>query len=206
MRRPRIRRPRIRRPHFRAGSFANVTAVTALVISLGGTSAYAATLITSKQIKNNTIKSIDVRDGNLTGTDIADGSVGGADLGDGSVSGTDVGDNALTGADVQDFSLTNQDVGVLFAQINADGTVANSSGGVTASQPFGTGTYAVDFGRDISNCAFTASVGDADAGGTTGSAVQVTDRSGNAEAVFVRTRGADGATDTNKPFQLIVVC
>jgi hypothetical protein len=85
MRRPRIRRPRIRRPHFRAGSFANVTAVTALVISLGGTSAYAATLITSKQIKNNTIKSIDVRDSGLTGADVANGTLTAADLAAGTV-------------------------------------------------------------------------------------------------------------------------
>jgi hypothetical protein len=65
----------MRRPHIRTSSVATIAAATALVVASGGTSAYAAHLITSKQIKNNTIKSIDVRDGTLTAADIAPGTI-----------------------------------------------------------------------------------------------------------------------------------
>lgn len=55
---------------FRKGSYANVTATAALVVALGGTS-YAAGLITSAQIKNNTVASIDVKDRTLKTKDLA---------------------------------------------------------------------------------------------------------------------------------------
>jgi hypothetical protein len=63
------------RPHLRRSSVVTVAAAAALVVATGGTSAYAAHLITSKQIKNNTIKSIDVHDGTLTPADMAPGTI-----------------------------------------------------------------------------------------------------------------------------------
>lgn len=110
----------------------------------------------------------------------------------------------ITGAMIVDGSLSNEDVGVLFAQVDADGTVANSSGGVTGAR-LGAGTYEVDFGRDISACGFVSTQGEAGVGGAGGAITGVTDRAGNAEAVFATTR-----TDVNvladRAFQLIVVC
>jgi hypothetical protein len=167
-------------------TFTTVVAGATVLAVFGTGTAVAGGLITSKKIQNNTIKSIDVKNNNLKGKDIRD--------------------ETLTGADVKDYSLTNQDVGVLFAQINSNGTVANSSGGVSAFQPFGAGTYQVSFGRDVSNCAATASVGNANPGGASGSVVQVTDRSGSPQSLFVRTSNREGDTDTDKPFHLIVVC
>ena len=81
-----------------------VVAVLALVLAAGGTG-FAAGKITSGQIKNNTIKSVDVKDENLQGRDIKNGSLTGADVQDGSVAGTDLADGTVTGADVQDGSL-----------------------------------------------------------------------------------------------------
>jgi hypothetical protein len=112
--------------------------------------------------------------------------------------------DTVTGANVQDFSLTNQDVGVEFAQINSDGTVFNSSGGVTTIK-IGTGTYEVDFGHDISNCGFVMTQGEGPAGGAGGAITGVTDRSGNAEAVFATTR-TNANVLADRAFQLIVVC
>jgi hypothetical protein len=63
------------RPHLRRSSVVTVVAAAALVVATGGTSTYAAHLITSKQIKNNTIKSIDVRNGTLTPADMAPGTI-----------------------------------------------------------------------------------------------------------------------------------
>jgi len=66
-----------------------VVALLAVVVAMAGTS-YAAVQITSKQIKNNTIKSKDVKDGELTGKDVKDASLTGADILDGSLTAADV--------------------------------------------------------------------------------------------------------------------
>jgi len=74
----------LRRPG-RSPGYADITATAALVLALCGGSAFAATQITSKQIKNHTIKAKDVRPGTLTGAEVADGSLSGADLAAGTV-------------------------------------------------------------------------------------------------------------------------
>jgi hypothetical protein len=51
-------------------TYSAVVATLALVVSLGGTS-YAAVKVTSKDIANDTIKSVDVHDGSLTSKDLA---------------------------------------------------------------------------------------------------------------------------------------
>ena len=66
-----------------------VVAVLALVVAMAGTS-YAAVQITSKQIKNNTIKSKDIKDGEVTGKDVKDASLTGADILDGSLTAADL--------------------------------------------------------------------------------------------------------------------
>jgi len=57
-------------------SFANVTSLLALFIALGGTS-YAVATIGTKQIKNNSVRSVDVRNSQLISRDFKRGSVGG---------------------------------------------------------------------------------------------------------------------------------
>lgn len=76
-----------------------VVAVLALVVATSGTG-YAAGLITSRQIADNTIRSQDIRNGTVTGRDLRDRSVTGADLRDGTVTGADVRDGSLSGADL----------------------------------------------------------------------------------------------------------
>jgi hypothetical protein len=113
------------------GSSAIATA--ALVMAFGG-SAYAANTVSSADIIDGTVRSVDVLDNGLTGTDIAgltgadvsfnsltgadvtaltgadvtNGTLGGADVADGSITGTDV--SGLTGADVNANSLTGSDI------------------------------------------------------------------------------------------------
>jgi hypothetical protein len=182
---------------------------------------------------NGTITQWDVKDESLVGADIVNGSVTGGDLQDGSVGGADVTDNSITSDDVAplngdadivdntittfdladnsvdsdevlDFGLSNQDIGVLYAQVNGDATLATSSGGVTVLS-LGTGTYEVDFGRNVSACAFVATQGEAGNGGANGAIMGVTDRSGNVEGVFVSVRDAAGVL-VDRAFQIIVVC
>jgi hypothetical protein len=80
---------RMRRP-----SPAMVVAVAALVLGAGGT-ATAGVLITSSEIKDDTIR----------GADIHDESIRSRDVDNGSVSGVDVARNSLTGADVNESAL-----------------------------------------------------------------------------------------------------
>lgn len=67
-------------------SYANVVATLALVLALGLGGAWAAdqlakNSVSSKQVKNGSLKSKDLKDGKgVTGVDLKDGSVGAADL------------------------------------------------------------------------------------------------------------------------------
>jgi len=56
-------------------TFSNVIALCALFVALGGTS-YAVTRITSKQIKNNSIRSVDIKNRTIKSRDIARGVIG----------------------------------------------------------------------------------------------------------------------------------
>jgi hypothetical protein len=78
----------------RPPSPAMVVALTALVLSTGGT-VTAGVLITSADIRDNTIRSADVRDAAVTNSDVDNGAL----------SGVDVARNSLTGADVNESSL-----------------------------------------------------------------------------------------------------
>jgi hypothetical protein len=135
---------------------------------------------------------------------IADDSVTGAKVLDESLTGADIAADSIDSGEVLDFGLSNEDIGVLFAQINADGSVFHSSGGVT-SLSLGTGIYEVSFGRDVSACAFLATQGGGSIGSTDGAIIGLTDRAGNANAVFATTRDHTSAF-ANRDFQLLVVC
>jgi hypothetical protein len=103
--RPGAGRPSRRLAFFRRHfSFANLTALLALFVALGGSS-YAALSVGSKQIANNSVRSKDLRNNDVRGRDIRKGTVRGTDVRDGDVKGRDVRDNTLTGADVKESSL-----------------------------------------------------------------------------------------------------
>jgi hypothetical protein len=61
-------------------SYANVVSTLALVVALGGTGAYAAGLaknsVTSKQIKNGTIKAVDIKNDAVTGGQVKESTLG----------------------------------------------------------------------------------------------------------------------------------
>ncbi len=216
-------------------TFGKVLAGTAVVLVLTTGTAYAHGLINSADIVNGSIRSVDIGNGevksddignstirsadifnggvksadvlndSLTADDLATGSVGQLEIVTDGVAASEIADNTIDSGEIVDFTLTNQDVNVFFAQVNADGTLASASNaGTTSGRVGATGSYEVDFGRGISTCAFTATVGPAGAGSAIGE-VNVADRSGNAEAVFVDTNNSDGST-ADKPFQLVVVC
>lgn len=142
--------------------------------------------------------------GVITSAMIANGTITDADILDNSISTFDLATNSVDSDEVLDFGLTNEDVGVLAAQVNSDGTLASSSGAGVTSTRLGTGQFQVDFGHNVSGCTFVATIGAFNTAAAAGE-IDVTDRSGNVEAVFVRTHNSSG-TLVDEPFQLVVVC
>jgi hypothetical protein len=140
-------------------TYANVTATIALLFAVGGGSAYAANTISSGDIVDGQVKTVDlgaaaVTNGklaeNAVGTGkIIDGHVTAADLGDGSVGSGEVANDSLTGADIAESTLN--------LPATTAGTVANrltvpaSSNGQTvlAVPGVGEGRVAVCNGKSV---------------------------------------------------------
>jgi len=66
----------------------------------------AASLITGKDVKDNSLTGADIRSGSLTGADIRSSSLTGADIRSSSLTGADIRSGSLTGADIRSSSLT----------------------------------------------------------------------------------------------------
>lgn len=75
-------------------TYANVVATIALFIALGGTG-YAVATVGSKQIRNNSIRSVDVRDNKLTSRDIRRRSLSGTDFGANRIGGNAIKESTL---------------------------------------------------------------------------------------------------------------
>ena len=173
-------------------TYANVMATVAVFLVLSGGTAVALSgtnTVFSDDIVNNEVSSADVRD----------------DQGLGGLKAVDLATASVRGAEVADFTLSNQDIGVLFAEVNSSGTVANASSGDVTSVSHGSGNYDVDFGRNIAACTAVATIGPSTGSILPAGEVSLTDTPGNAESVSVITWNSDG-TSTNKPFRLVVVC
>ena len=180
-------------------TFANVVSVIALFVALSGGTAVALN-------GSNTVFTDDIANDTqpASGGNPAGGLVA-ADLRPNSVGSSEVANGSIGGADIADFSLTNQDVGVLFAEVNSNGTLANSSGGGVTTVSYGSGSYDVDFARNVAACTAVATLGPSTGSILPTGEVSLTDTAGNAESVSVITWNSDG-TSTNKPFRLVVVC
>jgi hypothetical protein len=205
----------------------NVWGIAAMFVALTGT-AYAvdgplpgtnqvgsSDIINSEvrapDIANGQVRSVDIRDDTLTGgglhaEDLAANSVSTSEIRSNGVGASQIQDNSIDSGEIVDFSLSNQDVGVLFAEVNLDGTLANSSGGgVTTSNPAGPGSYVVDFARPVSNCTAVATLGFPGTQNVIDGMIDVADAPGNFEGVSVDIANATGASH-DLPFRLVVVC
>ena len=99
-------------------------------------------------------------------------------------------------------ALHNQD----FAVVAADGTLARGSSSVVSSAPLFAGAYEVIFNKDVSGCAFVATIGTTINGGVaTPGEISVAGRTGNVDGVFVSTQDSAGA-NANNSFHLSVSC
>jgi hypothetical protein len=95
---------------------------------------------------------------------------------------------------------------IFFAEVQANGTLANQCAGctVTSASAGAAGAYEVDFGRNIATCTHIAGLGNPYPGAQVGQ-FSASDRAGNPEAVYVLTTNS-GGNPASLAFRLIVVC
>jgi hypothetical protein len=171
---------------------AMVVAVVALVVSLGG-SAYAALVITGKNIKNGTVTGADIRNHSLRGSDMKHDGIGGGSIKE-STLGT-VPSSYLTGGAGR------------FAVVNGAGQAVRGRD-ISSVARTSAGRYQVIFNGNVRNCAYFATIGDPSASAPPShSEISVSSLSSNVNGVAVRTQGggADG-NQADRPFHLIVMC
>jgi hypothetical protein len=127
---------------------AMVVALTALVMSLGG-SAYAL-VVTGKTIRNNSVTGFDIRQRSLTGNDIKRDKIGG-----GSVKESSLG--VVPSALLAHGSAR-------FAVVNGGGQIVRGRE-VSSAARTGVGRYQVIFNTDVRGCGYYATIGDPSGGG-----------------------------------------
>lgn len=98
-----------------------------------------------------------------------------------------------------------------WAVVAADGTVVRSSsikGPVATTHVAGTGVYEVSFGKDVSGCAYQATIGDTAKAVPTQGQISVSgDVDGNSpNDVYVQTFDPTGLIATDSSFHLLVSC
>lgn len=157
---------RMRRP-----SPATAISLVALFVALGGTS-YAAVVVTSKNVKDNTLTGKDIKNSSLTGGDVQDGSLLAKDFKRGQVPAGATGpqgpqgpQGAQGGQGAKGDRGEKGDAGTpatrLWASVSSSGTPSIRNGaGVTAvtDSGYSAGSIEVTFDRDVSKCAFFATL------------------------------------------------
>jgi len=94
-----------------------------------------------------------------------------------------------------------------WAVVGSDGTLARSfsNAGAVTSTLTGTGTYDVTFGKDVSGCAYEATLGDVGTGAPAVGFIGVSSDAGDVDSVVVETFNNLGVA-TDESFHLYVSC
>jgi hypothetical protein len=162
-------------------------ALLALFVALGG-SAYAALVVTGKNVKNGSLTGVDFKKRSLHGSKLRADSIGGGSI------------KESTLGPVQ--ALAHQ------AVVTGAGVLARGRG-VTGVIRTAAGRYVLTFDRDVRGCVYVGNVGDASAAGPGNGAVTVASNAANPAAVDVRTfsyNNAGNPVDENRSFHLLVSC
>jgi len=169
---------------------AMIVAVTALVMSLGG-SAYAL-VITGKSIKNGSVTGKDIRNRSLRGTDIRRDEVGG---------------NAVKESTLGTVPASYLAIGsARFAVVRANGQAVRGRN-VSSVARTSEGRYQVVFNGDVRGCGYFATIADPGAGGPPQNAqITVGSMSSNIAGVAVRTENGSNGNELDRSFHLIVMC
>jgi hypothetical protein len=169
-------------------TYSNVISTLALFLVLAGGTAFAATQmlpknsVGPKQLKKGAVtpaKLSTTTKSQLTGAKGATGAQG---------------PQGIPGA--QGAPAT-----ALWAEVSKTASLIKGSGATGASEPFGEGTYQVDFNRDVSACTYQAT-----SSGFPGAIVLVEPRDKRPASVFVETTKVFGGPPTAGQFSLAVFC
>jgi hypothetical protein len=170
---------------------AMVVAVAALIMSLGG-SAYAALLITGKNIKNGSITGKDIRNHTLRGSDVRHDGIGGGSI------------KESTLGPVPSAYLAAG--GSRFAVVNANGQAVRGRD-ISSAARTAAGRYQVIFNGDVRNCGYYATIGGTSASTPPShSEISVSSLGSNVNGVAVRTQNGGNGDALDRPFHLIVMC
>jgi hypothetical protein len=92
-----------------------------------------------------------------------------------------------------------------FAVVGGDGVLARGKNAVSSAR-FADGRYEVVFNRDVTRCAYTATIGQVEGSGIepTGQ-ITTAPRAGNANGVFITTEDSAG-NQSDRDFHLLVSC
>lgn len=113
--------------------------------------------------------------------------------------------NVAAGADVAAERDDDGAARILYAVVNANGTLARGHRAVSATK-LGTGQYEVVFRRDVRKCAYIGTIGlSGNVGSSAPGEITVVGRFGNDRGVFVTTHSSGGAF-ADLGFHLAVVC
>lgn len=192
-------------------SYANVTSTLALVLAIGGGTAFAATKIGSDQIRYHAVTGSKIDTNAVTPSKIRNGSVGALDVKDGSLESTDIRNGTLKAEDFGTDQLPRGEKGdpasTVWGAVSSSGALAYGKGvsGVATAA----GVTTLTFGTlDVSRCAIVATVG----GHAIGDAKQ--DAHGFAsvkpgptpQQLLVTTRPSAASDPEALPFHFAVLC
>lgn len=165
-------------------------ALVALFVALGG-SAYAAIVITGKNIRNSTVVGADIKNGALASRDLKKDSVGGV---------------AILESRLKTVPSASQADGLTrFAVVTNAGALARGRN-VASAVRTSLGRYQVVFDRDVRGCAYLATIGDTSAAGPPQSSeISTTSLASNPNGVSIRTEN-DAGDPVDRPFHLAVPC
>jgi hypothetical protein len=196
-------------------TYANVASTLALVIAVGGGSAYAAQTIgrsdiryhavTGSKLAKNAVTASKVRNSALSGKDLRDGSVTTADVANGSLQAIDFAAGQLPKGEKGDKGDPGTPATALHGAVPSTGVLASPRGITVAPQgALSDGVFVATFGQDINTCTVVASLGGADSGTVTaqpnGDATAAARRQ-----VTIRTFD-DAGTPAPRPFNFAVFC
>jgi hypothetical protein len=190
-------------------TYANVVATLAFFLALCGGAVAASQLaknsVGPKQLKKNSVTSVKIKKNAVNGSKVKDGSLTGADLQDGTITGPKIADGAITPAKLSAApAAAGPDVISLSLTEGCTSATGPFPSGVSASETtFG---CRINFGRDVLNCAATATVVF-----RTNALIILAERTAQVamtpaqpDAMFVSTFNANTANDL--PFDLVVAC
>jgi hypothetical protein len=170
---------------------AMVVAVVALIASVSG-SAYAALVITGKNIKNGTVTTRDIRNHSLSGADVRHDGIGGGSIKESTLG--PVPSAFLAGGSGR------------FAVVNGNGQAVRGRD-ISSVARTSEGRYQVIFNGNVRSCAYFATLGDASASAPPShSEISVASLASNINGVAVRTQNGGNGNQLDRAFHLIVMC